>query len=479
MGSFIVQDHQYYYYIKGTEHDGGPIYRMNKNDKTTNKVLLQHSVKYLTYHNGWLYFFKSGNSMSAIKKNSVLDRQGLYKMKVDGTSITFLTGKFVKSFSIIDGSIYMASTGGNFKMSTSGSKVEQLLKGVSVSEMFISDGWIYYTSLVGGKNTVNKIKIGSTKGQRLATTPAKRIVVVNDWIYYQNEKEIEIFRMKVDGTNRQKLADGWNMLVSTEGIYYFNRDEYFGSSYYYTEHLNYMNLDGTGSKRISVIDSFASYNLLGDTIYYTAYEYNAQMKLMRKDGSDWRFMDGKPIKVSSKIHATYLKKKGIPYGIDPSNKTMVNFEKSAKRAREIISSIIEPNMTDAEKLKAVHDYIVLNTAYDYENYEKDTIPDDSYTEYGVLFKGVAVCEGYAETMKLFLDLMEIDNYYVTGKIKTTNEGHAWNVVRIDGKYVQVDSTWDDPVPNRPGEVSYDYFMVTDDFMQQSRTWGKSQAPAAL
>jgi transglutaminase/protease-like cytokinesis protein 3 len=139
-------------------------------------------------------------------------------------------------------------------------------------------------------------------------------------------------------------------------------------------------------------------------------------------------------------------------------------------------------MTDAEKLKAVHDYIVLNTRYDYENFVKDTIPEESYREYGVFFKGTAVCDGYARTLKMFLDILGIENYYVDGKawnfLSPDGVGHAWNVVKIDGKYYQVDTTWDDPVPDRPGEVSYNYLMVNDEFMRKSREWAKSQAPAA-
>jgi transglutaminase/protease-like cytokinesis protein 3 len=200
--------------------------------------------------------------------------------------------------------------------------------------------------------------------------------------------------------------------------------------------------------------------------------------VLGNDGLSWGYLDGKSIQARSMTQMIEMDNKGIAYSIsDSGSSKMQRVKQSMTKARAILKDIIEPDMTDAEKLKAVHDYIVLNTAYDYDNYKNDTVPEESYTEYGVLFKGVAVCDGYARTTKLFLDLLGIENYYVAGEVLDGGL-HAWNVVKIDDKYVQVDTTWDDPVPNRPGEVRYDYFMVTDTFMSKSREWYDGQAPAA-
>lgn len=59
-----------------------------------------------------------------------------------------------------------------------------------------------------------------------------------------------------------------------------------------------------------------------------------------------------------------------------------------KKADEIIASVIKPGMTDFEKELALHDYVVAHTEYDFINYINNTIPDDSYTAYGVLIKGI-------------------------------------------------------------------------------------------
>lgn len=134
----------------------------------------------------------------------------------------------------------------------------------------------------------------------------------------------------------------------------------------------------------------------------------------------------------------------------------------ANEVERIASEIIEPHFDEYERVKAIHDYIVLQTAYDMELFEScgeegcDTL-EAGHTAYGLLSSGLAVCEGYARTFSALLDEVGIENYYVTGY--GDDVLHAWNMVKVDGEYYYVDVTWDDPVPNQPGKVHYDYFLV--------------------
>ncbi|MGO4375694.1 transglutaminase domain-containing protein, partial [Paenibacillus sp. MCAF20] len=139
-----------------------------------------------------------------------------------------------------------------------------------------------------------------------------------------------------------------------------------------------------------------------------------------------------------------------------------------KKAKEIVQSTITSDMPEREKIRAVHDYVVLNAAYDYDNYKRGTIPDDSYSEYGILMLKTGVCEGYALTMQLLFNLAGIESYYLAGT--ANGGGHAWNVVKLDGKYYHLDATWDDPVPDRPGKTRYAYFLISDEQMAQDHKW---------
>lgn len=150
----------------------------------------------------------------------------------------------------------------------------------------------------------------------------------------------------------------------------------------------------------------------------------------------------------------------------------------SNKVDEIMKSIIKPNMSDLEKEKAIHDYIVLNTKYDYDNYLKKTIPNDDYCPYNILIKGTGVCEGYAETTQLLLSRAGIKAIVVIGQANNgTWGGHAWNIVQIDGKYYQLDTTWDDPVPDRAGYARYEYFNINDSQMAKDHRWDNSQYPA--
>lgn len=135
------------------------------------------------------------------------------------------------------------------------------------------------------------------------------------------------------------------------------------------------------------------------------------------------------------------------------------YDELNSKADQIISSIIKPDMSDIQKEIAIHNYIVLNTKYDYDNYLHNTIPDESYTPYGVLVKGVGVCQGYAGATKLLLNKVGIECMVVRGK---ANGGrHAWNIVKINGEYYNLDTTWDDPAPDIAGFVRFKYFNLSD------------------
>ena len=105
--------------------------------------------------------------------------------------------------------------------------------------------------------------------------------------------------------------------------------------------------------------------------------------------------------------------------------------------QKIIDETIDTSMSDYEKIKAIHDYIVVNTVYDQENLEKNSIPDIDYT-------------------------------------------HAWNIVKLDGQWYHVDTTFDDPIDDTMehpyDNLRYDYFLINDDQMFLDHIM-ESNAPA--
>ena len=123
-----------------------------------------------------------------------------------------------------------------------------------------------------------------------------------------------------------------------------------------------------------------------------------------------------------------------------------------------IVNVADDFSTDYEKELYIHDYICDNTIYD------ETI--DGNTIYDVLISGKAVCEGYAKTVKILLDELDIDNYLVVGESLFEGElgPHMWNVVTIDGANYHLDATWNDNDGNN--DINYFYFNISDNEIKE-------------
>ena len=132
-----------------------------------------------------------------------------------------------------------------------------------------------------------------------------------------------------------------------------------------------------------------------------------------------------------------------------------------ERVEEIYDELISDNMSDVEKIKAIHDYIINNTRYD--NDRSEEIKNDTYINiyhhsnmaFGPLIDGKAICGGYTDAMALFLDKMHLENYKVSG------EKHIWNLVYVNGEWKHLDLTWDDPVVNTGEDMLLDSFFLVD------------------
>lgn len=112
-------------------------------------------------------------------------------------------------------------------------------------------------------------------------------------------------------------------------------------------------------------------------------------------------------------------------------------------------------LSDYEKVCKIYDYICENVTYDYEN-----LNDPDYklkaTAYAALINKTAVCQGYANLFYRMAREAGVDARIIPGT--SGDSGHAWNIVKLDGTYYNLDSTWD------AGRSKYDYFLKgTKDF----------------
>lgn len=130
------------------------------------------------------------------------------------------------------------------------------------------------------------------------------------------------------------------------------------------------------------------------------------------------------------------------------------------RVSGILKSIITPGMNDHQKVKAIHDYVVQNLKYD-ENLKK-------YTAYEGLQTGEAVCQGYTLLTYKLLQGAGINNRIVEGT--AGGQLHAWNLVELGKRWYHLDTTWDDPLLAPPDQISYAYYLLTDEQIRKDHRW---------
>lgn len=114
---------------------------------------------------------------------------------------------------------------------------------------------------------------------------------------------------------------------------------------------------------------------------------------------------------------------------------------------------------------------------------------NAFTVYGTLIEQSCVCEGYARTLDLLFRLSGMGAYYATGYGKDNDSdtfqnanddnGHAWNIVSVDGQWYQLDATWDDDDEAKSLlgiENYYMYFNISDEVAGAQRTWDTNLYP---
>lgn len=201
-------------------------------------------------------------------------------------------------------------------------------------------------------------------------------------------------------------------------------------------------------------------------------------------------------------HQNPIVLKTVWYEIDMGNELMyVHYlfdddtrkeKQEALRAtvKEVNAQILNDNMSDAQKVYAINDYILNQTVYNQaaadaiiSTSQMDNTYFDASLATGVFYEGSAVCEGYASAFMLLTRDAGLESIMVTGYSNSDSDiRHAWNRVNIDDNWYLVDTTFNDSdeipnsallLPDEIGDLLYeeDEYYVIDSELDKYKATG--------
>ena len=120
-------------------------------------------------------------------------------------------------------------------------------------------------------------------------------------------------------------------------------------------------------------------------------------------------------------------------------------------------------LDDWDKVLYVHDWLCQTVKY-------AECGQESHSIVGVLISQIAVCEGISKAFKFICDRIDVECCYVSGKAKSPAnpsmmENHAWNKVKINGEWYNIDVTFDNTIGTN-NRIRHDYFLISDKDMQK-------------
>ena len=153
------------------------------------------------------------------------------------------------------------------------------------------------------------------------------------------------------------------------------------------------------------------------------------------------------------------------YDIDECRTFQIGIDRYVSMALAGISR----DASQYDKVKYVYEYLIRQTEF-VEGAK------DNQNILSVFLYGKSVCQGYAKATQYLLEKLGVPCVTVTGKVGA-GQGHAWNLVNIDGSYYYLDTTWGDSAYLSENgmsvlgsrEVSYTFLNITTQELERTHT----------
>lgn len=296
---YVIDDYTYnaetggyneYMYSDSTVAGTG-IYKMHTNDSELMPINSDFNVNGnnriddYAINDGWIYYYTS-------EPEGWKNGYKLYKIRLDGTEKTFLRGLdfSLKDFIgvsdegiIIEGSSLTNDDLGDdgfikpgisseqklFKIGLDGKSKEAICDNIQGSRAFeqVIDNYVYFT-----EDFSKLYRININTGEKTFITDdadPNHILIDGEWIYYShylkqnyNSEIAPLYRIKTDGTQKQKMADGscFDMHLVNDELYFTKYDKNTSLFEFYK-----INKEGTGEQKVGLLNKIIKAEMLSDT----------------------------------------------------------------------------------------------------------------------------------------------------------------------------------------------------------------------
>ena len=121
----------------------------------------------------------------------------------------------------------------------------------------------------------------------------------------------------------------------------------------------------------------------------------------------------------------------------------------------------------------IHDMIIEEVDYAYDSRNEPETAAFAHSIVGVFDDKSStdvVCEGYAKAFHLLATYAGLESIYAVGMSGTgfNMGGHAWNLVKVNGNWYNIDLTWNDTNSTAYDGYRYDYFNLTTSIFNQNK-----------
>ncbi|MFK7906874.1 MAG: transglutaminase domain-containing protein [Chitinophagales bacterium] len=167
------------------------------------------------------------------------------------------------------------------------------------------------------------------------------------------------------------------------------------------------------------------------------------------------------------------------YGQSKDNLSFVHIDEHARKASskvengmsDLANYLAKPALNDFDKARSFYVWLTTNVTYDMQAYRNGRRRINKSNE-DILKRKRAVCFGYSKFFKALCDEVGLDSQVISGYSKGSltstpkleEPDHAWNAVKLEGKWYLLDATWGAGVVYRKSdfvhEFSDEYFLTS-------------------